>query len=179
MYRSLLASIKHCRQSPIDIPSEECVVDEKKCQESSFEFIYNQGDADYFEAQEGVCKIYASQSSSSTFTCSHLPGTYKLAQFHFHWGEDSSLGSEHQIDGHSFSGECHFVFWNTKYGSMDDAENHRDGLGREGEYNDGYSNITSLIRKALENNGIFKIPPFFDAAALLPISKFLKKASEI
>jgi len=31
-----------------------------------------------------------------------LCGTYKLAQFHFHWGSTDSVGSEHQIDGEPY-----------------------------------------------------------------------------
>ena len=31
-----------------------------------------------------------------------LPGTYKLVQFHFHWGKSDDHGSEHFIDGKKY-----------------------------------------------------------------------------
>ena len=31
-----------------------------------------------------------------------LPGTFKLAQFHFHWGTDDSTGSEHTLNGRQY-----------------------------------------------------------------------------
>jgi len=34
-----------------------------------------------------------------TLSDGRLRGTYKLKQFHFHWGKTDSVGSEHQIDG--------------------------------------------------------------------------------
>jgi len=31
-----------------------------------------------------------------------LPGTYKLVQFHFHWGKTDSVGSEHYVDSKKY-----------------------------------------------------------------------------
>lgn len=31
-----------------------------------------------------------------------LPGRFKTAQFHFHWGSDNMRGSEHLSDGSSY-----------------------------------------------------------------------------
>ena len=36
-------------------------------------------------------------------------GTYMLEQFHFHWGGDNSVGSEHIVDKQPDSAEIHFV----------------------------------------------------------------------
>jgi len=33
---------------------------------------------------------------------SALPAFYNLAQFHFHWGSVSSVGSEHTINDHRY-----------------------------------------------------------------------------
>ena len=49
----------------------------------------------------------SSAAQSAAFT-NHV-GTYNLVQFHFHWGMNGRLGSEHRIDGDVFSGELHFV----------------------------------------------------------------------
>ena len=40
-------------------------------------------------------------------------GIYELKQFHFHWGQDLTTGSEHLVNGVSFSGELHFVHQKT------------------------------------------------------------------
>ena len=34
-----------------------------------------------------------------------LDGSYKLEQYHCHWGVTSDVGSEHTVDGSSFAGE--------------------------------------------------------------------------
>jgi len=31
-----------------------------------------------------------------------LSGFYKLEQFHFHWGTENEVGSEHLVDGHAY-----------------------------------------------------------------------------
>ena len=34
-----------------------------------------------------------------------LPGEFELAGFHFHWGDDHSLGSEHHVNNMSYPAE--------------------------------------------------------------------------
>lgn len=54
---------------------------------------------------------------------------YKLQQWHCHWGARNGEGSEHTVDGRSFSGELHLVHWNTsKYNSFAEAAGQADGL---------------------------------------------------
>eukprot|EP01084_Bolivina_argentea_P055170 101154_1 len=40
---------------------------------------------------------------------------YCLAQLHFHWGENSTVGSEHRVDGKAFPLEVHFVHFACEY----------------------------------------------------------------
>ena len=40
--------------------------------------------------------------------------TFKLAQIHFHWGDESLYGSEHLWNGQAFPMEMHLVHHNTK-----------------------------------------------------------------
>ncbi|KAI0983215.1 hypothetical protein GJ496_003281 [Pomphorhynchus laevis] len=48
---------------------------------------------------------------------------YRFAQFHIHWGEDDSCGSEHTINGKSYAGEIHIVNWNsTKFMDISSAQ---------------------------------------------------------
>ena len=49
--------------------------------------------------------------------------TYILHSFHLHWG-----GSEHTLNGHRFDAEIHIVFYNPKYGAIENALRYRDGI---------------------------------------------------
>lgn len=51
----------------------------------------------------------------------HLGSQYILAQFHFHWGSDSSQGSEHRIDGTQHWSEVHFVHFKDTFTTLGDA----------------------------------------------------------
>ncbi|XP_030072006.1 carbonic anhydrase 2 [Microcaecilia unicolor] len=64
----------------------------------------------------------------SVLTGGALPGTYRLKQFHFHWGSCDDHGAEHTVDGVKYAAELHLVHWNTKYGSFSDAAQNCDGL---------------------------------------------------
>ncbi|XP_072165198.1 carbonic anhydrase 4-like [Diadema setosum] len=56
-----------------------------------------------------------------------LPGEYQALQFHFHWGSDSTKGSEHSMDGVTYPAEMHIV--HRKVGlTADEALQVNDGL---------------------------------------------------
>ena len=56
-------------------------------------------------------------------------GEYELWQFHAHWGNENSHGSEHTVDGHTYAAELHLVHWNrTAYPSPNVAAGESDGL---------------------------------------------------
>ncbi|XP_062535651.1 carbonic anhydrase 2-like isoform X2 [Armigeres subalbatus] len=57
-----------------------------------------------------------------------LKTKYYFEQFHFHWGSDSSSGSEHVLDFQRYPMELHLVFYNSLYSSFDDARSEVDGL---------------------------------------------------
>lgn len=65
---------------------------------------------------------------SITISGGGLQGTYNVDQFHFHWGGNSTVGSEHTMDSHQYPLELHVVTHNSSYSSFDDAKNHTDGL---------------------------------------------------
>ncbi|VEL14259.1 unnamed protein product [Protopolystoma xenopodis] len=64
----------------------------------------------------------------ASMTGGPLSSSYRLAQFHFHWGSDDHWGSEHLVDGRSFSAELHLVFFNEKYSSFQAAIENKDGI---------------------------------------------------
>ncbi|CAH3192411.1 unnamed protein product, partial [Porites evermanni] len=58
-----------------------------------------------------------------------LQENYFLKQFHFHFGCNDSVGSEHTIDGNNYPLELHMVFWdNTNYATFELAAEGEDGL---------------------------------------------------
>uniref|UniRef100_A0A3B3U2G5 Carbonic anhydrase n=1 Tax=Poecilia latipinna TaxID=48699 RepID=A0A3B3U2G5_9TELE len=57
-----------------------------------------------------------------------LPGHYRAAQFHFHWGERGTPGSEHTIDGERFPMELHIVHIKEPYSSLEEAGHDMAGI---------------------------------------------------
>ncbi|RMX41541.1 hypothetical protein pdam_00013078 [Pocillopora damicornis] len=58
-----------------------------------------------------------------------LQENYFLKQFHFHFGCNNTVGSEHTIDGNTYPIELHMVFWdNTNYATYKLAAQGEDGL---------------------------------------------------
>nr|XP_020845099.1 carbonic anhydrase 7 isoform X2 [Phascolarctos cinereus] len=91
------------RQSPIDIVSSRAVYDPtlkplvlayESCMSLS---ISNNG--------HSVMVEFDDVDDRTVVHGGPLDGPYRLKQFHFHWGKKHSLGSEHTVDGKSFSSE--------------------------------------------------------------------------
>ncbi|VDP77804.1 unnamed protein product [Echinostoma caproni] len=62
---------------------------------------------------EGLWKVALENDTS---------GMYCVTELHFHWGANGTLGSEHTLDGNSFSFEAHLVMHNCEiYGTLDNA----------------------------------------------------------
>ncbi|XP_064613112.1 carbonic anhydrase 14-like [Liolophura sinensis] len=57
-----------------------------------------------------------------------LNGRYIAIQFHFHWGSESSRGSEHVLNMRRFPMELHIVHYAQKYGNLSTAIGKSDGL---------------------------------------------------
>jgi len=81
-----------------------------------------------------------------------LPTTYKAAQFHFHWADEDSKGSEHTLDGKTYPLELHIVHYSDKYRSLSEAASQPDGLAVLGFFfevaamdNYGYQTIVDDI----------------------------------
>ncbi|RWS22122.1 carbonic anhydrase 9-like isoform X2, partial [Leptotrombidium deliense] len=53
---------------------------------------------------------------------------YRFQQFHFHWGSEDNVGSEHTIDNVRFPLEMHLVHYNDKYDNIIEAATKPDGL---------------------------------------------------
>ncbi|KPP59648.1 carbonic anhydrase-like, partial [Scleropages formosus] len=114
------------RQSPIDIVPGQAQYDAAlkplavKYDASTCKGILNNGHS--FQVD------FADDTDSSAVTGGPLSGTYRLRQFHFHWGASDDKGSEHTVGGTKYACELHLVHWNTKYPSFSDAATKPDGL---------------------------------------------------
>lgn len=74
-----------------------------------------------------------------------LNNKYELRQFHFHWGDVNSVGSEHVVDDKVFAAELHLVHWNCeKYKKFEDAVPSPDGL----------CVLTVFIEPGIEHSGM-------------------------
>lgn len=106
-----------------------------------------------------------------------LPGVYTTVQFHFHYGPNNSVGSEHTVNGEQFAAELHLVSYNTKYANISQAINHADGLAVlgffitvGGDNNTAFSFLEHARRLNESFSAIDDIPAFrFDT--LLPADK--------
>jgi len=65
----------------------------------------------------------------SSLTGGPLKSKFVLEQFHAHWGSNDKLGSEHTVDGATYSAELHLVHWDSeKFKSFGEAAAAKGGL---------------------------------------------------
>ncbi|CAB3240459.1 unnamed protein product [Arctia plantaginis] len=103
---------------------------------------------------------------------------YKLEQWHCHWGAKNGEGSEHTVDGRAFSGELHFVHWNTsKYNSFSEAAGQPDGLAvlgvflMAGSKNEELDKVIRLLPFVTHKNDKVTLSDPLDPLKLLPPPK--------
>ncbi|XP_062570678.1 carbonic anhydrase 2-like [Saccostrea cucullata] len=115
------------RQSPIDFPKVEDMTYSKM---TPIEFHGFDDPTKYrlkLENNGHTVKV-SIESGDVYIEGGGLPGRFKTAQFHFHWGHSGDEGSEHTFDGHNFPMELHVVNYNEKYGNISNAAT-QDGDG--------------------------------------------------
>jgi len=103
-----------------------------------------------------------------------LKGEYIFAQLHFHWGGDSSQGSEHTINGVRYPLEMHIVNYKASYGDLGTAVTKPDGLAVLGvmfEVSQTDNAAFTPLVNALAN--ITDAGMFAEAAAPYPLRAFL------
>uniref|UniRef100_A0A0X3NK46 Carbonic anhydrase n=1 Tax=Schistocephalus solidus TaxID=70667 RepID=A0A0X3NK46_SCHSO len=99
---------------------------------------------------------------------------YILQQFHFHWGHESKWGSEHHVDGFSYSAEMHLVFLAERYSAESMALKDPEGLCVLGIFlragtkeNDGFKTLLKAIEKSnTDSEAVLDTP--IDIFAILP-----------
>merc|ERR1712186_247848 len=76
-----------------------------------------------------------------------LDGRYYFEQLHFHWGDNSAIGSEHTIHGRRFPLEMHLVHFSSEYSSAKEASTKPGGLV-----------VLSVLFQIAEDDNIFLRP---------------------
>ncbi|KAM8727121.1 carbonic anhydrase isoform 1-T2 [Acanthopagrus schlegelii] len=161
------------RQSPINIVPNETQYDSSL---KALQLIYDPSNSKGILNNGHSFQVdFVDDTDSSTLTGGPISGTYRLRQFHFHWGASDDRGSEHTVNGIKFPCELHLVHWNTKYPSFGEAASQPDGLAVVGVFlKIGAAN--PRIQKVLDSLDAIKTKgkqstfDNFDPKTLLPAS---------
>ncbi|XP_062847097.1 carbonic anhydrase 2-like isoform X2 [Trichomycterus rosablanca] len=161
------------RQSPIDIVTSEAQRDPEL---KRLTLHYDPSTSlDILNNGHSFQVTFTDDKDQSVLTGGPLTGTYRLKQFHFHWGSSDNKGSEHTVDGKMYPAELHLVHWNTAYPSFGDAATKPDGLGVVGvflEIGDENPNLQKVLDalQAIKAKNTQTSFADFDPTTLLPSS---------
>ncbi|KAI0220678.1 Carbonic anhydrase 2 [Lamellibrachia satsuma] len=109
----------HKHQSPINIEVSEAKHDASL---GAFDMVgYHKNQGKFVLKNNGHSVQVDTLGAEWTVTGGSLTDTYRLLQFHFHWGSDSKTGSEHTIDSDHFPLEMHMVHMSTQYSDVHNA----------------------------------------------------------
>uniref|UniRef100_A0AC11BAR3 Carbonic anhydrase 13 n=1 Tax=Ovis aries TaxID=9940 RepID=A0AC11BAR3_SHEEP len=160
------------QQSPIEIKTKEVRYDSSlrplgiKYDASSAKIISNSGHSFNVDFDD--------TDDKSVLRGGPLTGSYRLRQFHLHWGSADDHGSEHVVDGVRYAAELHVVHWNSdKYPSFVEAAHEPDGLAvlgiflQIGEHNPQLQKITDILDSIKEKGKQTRFTNF-DPVCLLP-----------
>lgn len=159
------------RQSPIDIVTGE-VQHGPKLRPLTLRYDPS-ASLDIINNGHSVQVTFLDEEDTSTLKEGPITGTYRLKQFHFHWGSSDDKGSEHTVDGKMYPAELHLVHWNTKYPNFGEAASKSDGLAVVGVFLE-IGNENPQLQKVLDAlqavNGKGTQTSFadFDPTLLLP-----------
>ncbi|XP_062616348.1 carbonic anhydrase 2-like isoform X2 [Saccostrea cucullata] len=159
------------RQSPIDISTKSCEVDNKLC---SRPFQVNYATEKNAEVSNTGSSIKFQVKETSVLRGGPLEGEWRLEQFHLHWGSSNDRGSEHTIDGKTYAAELHLVHWNAnKYSSFGEAADKPDGLAvigfmvNVGKEHGGFKTLTDVCRKIQEPGATVRLDKDFNPSCML------------
>lgn len=136
------------KQSPINIPVQKDVVYKESLANLTF-INYDQNVTGEIFNNGHTVQVNI-DSPNMYIEGGGLPGRYKAAQFHFHWGHGHH-GSEHTIRGMPYHMELHIVHFKEEYGTIASALDYTDGLAvvgfliSEGAENHHYKPIIDAL----------------------------------
>ncbi|KAG5675574.1 hypothetical protein PVAND_005468 [Polypedilum vanderplanki] len=127
---------KHCNgryQSPISIHSRRAIPSAMP----AIEFIYYHnplpGPLTIHNNGQSVSLLSQPFQNSTKYRQPYIFGgklrnEYYYHALHFHWGDKNSRGAEHVLNDIRYPLEMHMIHVNAKYGNIEEALNHKDGL---------------------------------------------------
>ncbi|CAH3019616.1 unnamed protein product, partial [Porites evermanni] len=164
------------KQSPIDIKSTE-ITHDKGLGAFTLENYDRKLNKTFTGSNTGYAFGMAFPERVYNVSGGGLNGVYTTVQFHFHYGPNDTVGSEHIVDGEHYAAELHFVSYNTKYDNLVQAIEHEDGLAVLGLFiqvgginNTAFSFLENARNLSESYSSMGGIPAFrFDS--LLPANK--------
>ncbi|XP_008158591.2 carbonic anhydrase 2 [Eptesicus fuscus] len=162
---------KSNRQSPVDIDTKAATHDPAlkpltvSYEQAASKRILNNGHAFNVEFDDS--------QDTAVLKGGPLADTYRLVQFHFHWGSSDGQGSEHRVDQKKYAAELHLVHWNTKYPDFGTAVKQPDGLAvlgvflKVGDAKPGLQKVINALA-SIKTKGKSAAFPGFDPSGLLP-----------
>ncbi|XP_077164325.1 carbonic anhydrase 15-like isoform X3 [Paroedura picta] len=172
-------------QSPINIERRKTIRD-RSLDEISFEG-YDQAPAGRWTLLNDGHTVTMSLDGATVvdqinITKGGLRDTYRALQFHFHWGDDHTNGSEHAIDGRQYPMELHLVHMNIKYKAFNEAKGHPNGLAvlsflfkMSETDNTNYDTIVAGLKNITQPGLSIDLASTFPLSILLPNMAFLSK----
>ncbi|XP_074529205.1 carbonic anhydrase IV c [Halichoeres trimaculatus] len=163
------------RQSPINIVTKKVHVNSAL---PPFDFIGHTNTNNITVENKGHSAHFV-LPQSVRLTGGALPGLYRAAQFHFHWGGNGRPGSEHTIDGERFPMEMHIVHIKEPYGSLAEAEHDMAGIALLAflfeETTDDHPYLDAVIAALgrVQQNGSNTVIPNFRLSEIIPTAKEL------
>ncbi|XP_036071043.1 carbonic anhydrase 4 isoform X1 [Oryzias melastigma] len=136
-------------------------------------FLWKQKKKTYYDRPSSPAAHFA-LPPSVRLTGGALPGYYRAAQFHFHWGGNGRPGSEHTIDGERFPMELHIVHIKEPYNSLAEAQHDMAGIALLAflfeETTDDHPHLDTVIAALglVQNNGSTTVIPNFHLSDIIP-----------
>ncbi|XP_077597227.1 carbonic anhydrase IV c [Stigmatopora nigra] len=164
------------RQSPINIVSRKVHIN---TQLPPLEFIGHEDRINITVENKGH-SAHFHLPQSVRLSGGALPGHYRAAQFHFHWGASGTPGSEHTVDGERFPMELHIVHIKEPYGSLTEAEHDMAGIALLAflfeESTDDHPHLDTVIAALgqVQHNGSTALISNFLLSDIIPPSQELR-----
>ncbi|XP_078349815.1 carbonic anhydrase 2-like [Oculina patagonica] len=117
-------------QSPIDIVTKELESD-SSLGELDITCDNDKGLFNGILLNNGYEPVLTADNARGTCNLTGIPldnKNFELHDLNIHFGCDTDRGSEHTVDGKPFPAELQLMFYNTEYGSYENAAQRQDGL---------------------------------------------------
>jgi len=155
------------QQSPIDIIENQARSDSKYNYVQTVEYDHSVN-VDFTLVNNGHTAQFSTNTDKIRINGAGLPAEYVLEQFHFHWGVDDTIGSEHHVNGKSYPLEIHLVHRKSQYSSVNDALADPEGVAVLGifatittnEHDSVFTNLVSYLQQVPNKDDTTKVKSF-------------------